>query len=89
LNIPESKRGPGGWSAVAYADVHDFRHLQALPSIHDSRGDSPRQPRQMYAPFQPASLGLIPPISLPMPPINPNPILNIQSTVYSTSDVFY
>ncbi|KAF8867765.1 hypothetical protein CPB84DRAFT_1859091 [Gymnopilus junonius] len=62
LKIPEDKQG---WSAVIYIDAYDLRRLNHLPSIHDSRGDSPRRPRQ--TPFA-ANYPPIPPISLPIPP---------------------
>jgi len=62
LNIPEEKQG---WSAVIYADVHDQRHLNQIPSVRDSRTDSPQRPRPSQ---RSSAFRVIPPISFLIPP---------------------
>jgi hypothetical protein len=70
LKIPEEKQG---WSAAVYADAHDLRRLNQLPSICNTSTDSPQRPRQSQA----SSSHLITPISLPMLP-KPNYVSSMQ-----------
>jgi len=84
LNIPEEKRG---WSAIIYADAHDLRRLNQIPSIRDSRTDSPRRPRSSQTFSSPV---FIPPISFSLPP-RPTctSIFTQPRPNFTTSDVFH